>query len=76
MILEKKVFYNAGTKQYLHYWKLLWNWWRFKPMNYAILMTEECGVWHPQERCFNGHFKPTEADKIIELVNCVKVWLR
>jgi hypothetical protein len=26
-------------------------------------MTEECGVWHPQEG-FNGHFKPTEADKI------------
>jgi hypothetical protein len=27
-------------------------------------MTEECGVWHPQEGVFNGHFKPTEADKI------------
>jgi hypothetical protein len=26
-------------------------------------MTEECGVWHPQEGV-NGHFKPTEADKI------------
>jgi hypothetical protein len=29
-------------------------------------------VWHPQEG-FYGHFKPTEADKLIELVNCVKV---
>jgi glutamate dehydrogenase/leucine dehydrogenase len=27
-------------------------------------MTEDCGVWHPQEGVFNGHFKPTEADKI------------
>jgi len=27
-------------------------------------MTEACGVWHPQEGVFNGHFKPTEADKI------------
>jgi glutamate dehydrogenase/leucine dehydrogenase len=27
-------------------------------------MTEECGVWHPQEGVFNGHFKPSEADKI------------
>jgi hypothetical protein len=30
-----------------------------------LFLTEECGVWHPQERCINGHFKPTEADKII-----------
>lgn len=30
----------------------------------VIPMTEECGVWHPQEGVFNGHFKPTEADKI------------
>jgi hypothetical protein len=29
----------------------------------VIPMTEECGVWH-QEGVFNGHFKPTEADKI------------
>ena len=27
-------------------------------------MTEDCGVWHPQEGVFNGHFRPTEADKI------------
>ena len=30
----------------------------------VIPMTEECGVWRPQEGVFNGHFKPTEADKI------------
>ena len=30
----------------------------------VIPMTEDCGVWHPQEGVFNGYFKPTEADKI------------
>ncbi|WCC42818.1 Glu/Leu/Phe/Val dehydrogenase dimerization domain-containing protein [Tenacibaculum finnmarkense] len=30
----------------------------------VIPLTESCGVWHPQEGIFNGHFKPTEADKI------------
>jgi glutamate dehydrogenase/leucine dehydrogenase len=30
----------------------------------VIPMTEDCGIWHPQEGVFNGHFKPTEADKI------------
>lgn len=30
----------------------------------VIPFTEDCGVWHPQEGVFNGHFKPTEADKI------------
>ena len=30
----------------------------------VIPMTEDVGVWHPQEGVFNGHFKPTEADKI------------
>jgi glutamate dehydrogenase/leucine dehydrogenase len=30
----------------------------------VIPITEEAGVWHPQEGVFNGHFKPTEADKI------------
>lgn len=30
----------------------------------VIPMTEDCGLWHPQEGVFNGHFKPTEADKI------------
>src|SRR5690554_6566557 len=30
----------------------------------VIPMTEDCGLWHPQEGVFNGHFKPTEAEKI------------
>ena len=30
----------------------------------VIPLTEECGIWHPQEGVFNGHFKPTEAEKI------------
>lgn len=30
----------------------------------VIPITEESGVWHPKEDVFNGHFKPTEADKI------------
>lgn len=30
----------------------------------VIPITEESGVWHPQEGVFNGFFKPTEADKI------------
>lgn len=30
----------------------------------VIPITEDSGVWHPQEGVFNGHFKPTEADKI------------
>ena len=30
----------------------------------VIPITENAGVWHPQEGVFNGHFKPTDADKI------------
>ncbi len=30
----------------------------------VIPMTENVGIWHPQEGVFNGHFKPTEAEKI------------
>jgi len=30
----------------------------------VIPITEDSGVWHPQEGVFNGHFKPTDADKI------------
>jgi len=30
----------------------------------VIPMTEACGVWHPQEGVFNGHFQPNEAQKI------------
>ena len=29
-----------------------------------IPITEDCGVWHPQEGVFNGHFQPKEAQKI------------
>ena len=30
----------------------------------VIPLTEDVGVWHPQEGIFNGHYKPTEAEKI------------
>lgn len=30
----------------------------------VIPITENCGVWHPQEGVFSGHFQPTDADKI------------
>ena len=30
----------------------------------VIPLTENAGVWHPQEGVFNGHFKPSEAEKI------------
>jgi glutamate dehydrogenase/leucine dehydrogenase len=30
----------------------------------VIPMTENCGVWHPQEGVFNGHFQPKESQKI------------
>lgn len=30
----------------------------------VIPITEDCGVWHPQEGVFNGHFQPTEPQKI------------
>ena len=30
----------------------------------VIPITEQSGVWHPQEGVFTGHFQPTEADKI------------
>jgi len=30
----------------------------------VIPITEDSGVWHPQEGVFTGHFTPTEADKI------------
>lgn len=33
----------------------------------VIPMTEACGLWHPQEGVFNGHFKPTEAEKITRI---------
>lgn len=30
----------------------------------VIPITESTGIWHPQEGVFNGHFKPTEAQKV------------
>jgi glutamate dehydrogenase/leucine dehydrogenase len=30
----------------------------------VIPITEEFGIWHPQEGIVNGHFRPTEAQKI------------
>lgn len=30
----------------------------------VIPFTEDCGVWHPQEGVFNGHFQPRESQKI------------
>lgn len=30
----------------------------------VIPITEDCGVWHPQEGVFNGHFQPRESQKI------------
>jgi len=30
----------------------------------VIPITEQSGVWHPQEGVFNGYFNPTQADKI------------
>ena len=46
--------------------ELLWHRWRLNvdEIHEVIPITEDAGVWHPQEGVFNGHFKPTEADKI------------
>lgn len=30
----------------------------------VIPITEDCGIWHPQEGVFTGHFQPREAQKI------------
>lgn len=30
----------------------------------VIPMTEECGIWHPQEGVFNGHFNAENAEKV------------
>jgi len=30
----------------------------------VIPITEDCGIWHPQEGVFTGHFHPTEAQKV------------
>ena len=33
-------------------------------INEVIPINEECGVWHPQECLFNGHYQPRESQKI------------
>ncbi len=33
----------------------------------VIPITEQNGVWHPQEGVFNGHFNPSESQKIIRI---------
>jgi glutamate dehydrogenase/leucine dehydrogenase len=30
----------------------------------VIPITEDAGIWHPQEGVFTGHYKPTEAQKV------------
>ena len=35
----------------------------------VIPITEESGVWHPQEGVFSGHFQPTEAQKVKRIGN-------
>ncbi len=35
----------------------------------VIPMTENHGVWHPQEGVFNGHFQPNEAQKVKRIGN-------
>jgi glutamate dehydrogenase/leucine dehydrogenase len=35
----------------------------------VIPITEENGIWHPQEGVFNGHFGPTEAQKVKRIGN-------
>ena len=33
-------------------------------MRHVIPLTEDLGLWHPQEGIVNGHFQPRESDKI------------
>lgn len=33
-------------------------------INEVIPITEDVGLWHPQEGVFNGHFKPSEPQKV------------
>ena len=30
----------------------------------VIPITEDCGIWHPQEGVFNGHFNAKNAEKV------------
>lgn len=33
-------------------------------INEVIPITEDTGIWHPQEGVFNGHYRPTEPQKV------------
>ena len=33
-------------------------------INEVIPVTEDVGIWHPQEGVFTGHYRPTEAQKV------------
>ena len=33
-------------------------------MDEVIPITEDCGVWHPQEGIFSGHYSPSSPEKI------------
>lgn len=33
----------------------------------VIPMLENCGIWHPQEGVFTGHFQSSEAEKIVRI---------
>ena len=33
-------------------------------INEVIPITEDVGIWHPQEGVFTGHYRPTEAQKV------------
>ena len=35
----------------------------------VIPITEDAGIWHPQEGVFNGHFQPNEAQKVKRIGN-------
>ncbi len=35
----------------------------------VIPITEDNGIWHPQEGVFNGHYQPTEAQKVKRIGN-------
>jgi len=60
-VLER--WYNAVTPLLKHYYGTGGDL-NVDEIHDVIPITENCGVWHPQEGIFNGHFKPTEAEKI------------
>ena len=56
-----------GMKQSLHYLNItmeLEGDLNVDEIHEVIPITEDCGVWHPQEGVFNGHYQPREAQKI------------